>query len=82
MPTVGRLGGLRIVIYPADHRPAHVHVIGAGGEATFFLNCPHGPPQLRESYGFSRREVSRIVQELVAKIPVLCDEWSKIHGDY
>ncbi|WHZ20694.1 MAG: hypothetical protein OJF55_002843 [Rhodanobacteraceae bacterium] len=28
MPTILRLGGLRVVIYPNDHRPAHVHVIG------------------------------------------------------
>lgn len=42
MPTVARLGGLRVVIYPNDHRPAHVHVIGAGNEAIFVLNCPGG----------------------------------------
>ena len=47
MPTVLRFDGLRVVIYPDDHRPAHVHVIGAGGEAVFILNCPEGPPELR-----------------------------------
>jgi hypothetical protein len=26
MPTVHRFDGLRVVIYPNDHRPAHVHV--------------------------------------------------------
>jgi hypothetical protein len=40
MPTVLRVAGLRIVIYFADHRPAHVHVVGRGGEAVFDLNCP------------------------------------------
>jgi len=30
MPTVLRAGGLRVVIYPNDHPPAHVHVIGPG----------------------------------------------------
>lgn len=49
MPTVLRLGALRVVIYPNDHRPAHVHVLGAGGEAVFVLNCPDGPPELREA---------------------------------
>jgi Protein of unknown function (DUF2442)/Domain of unknown function (DUF4160) len=44
MPTVSRVAGLRIVIYSADHRPAHVHVIGRGGEPVFDLNCPKGPP--------------------------------------
>jgi hypothetical protein len=30
MPTVLRIGGLRVVIYPNDHPPAHVHVLGPG----------------------------------------------------
>jgi len=53
MPSVLRIGGLRVVIFPNDHRPAHVHVIGAEGEAVFILHCPNGPPALRESYGLS-----------------------------
>ncbi len=60
LPTVLRFGGLRVVIYPNDHRPAHVHVIGRGCEAVFNLNCPAGPVELRENYGFSRREFVRI----------------------
>ncbi|HJU17857.1 MAG TPA: DUF4160 domain-containing protein [Stellaceae bacterium] len=59
MPAVLRFDGLRVVIYPADHRPAHVHVVGAGGEAVFILNCPDGPPELRESYRFGRSELGR-----------------------
>jgi hypothetical protein len=43
MPTVLRIGRLRATIYPNDHRPAHVHVIGREGEAVFLLNCPRGP---------------------------------------
>jgi len=73
--TIFRLDGLRVVIYPADHRPAQIHVIGSGGEAAFILNCPHGPPKLPESYEFSRSEVGRIKQVLVSEIPLLCDEW-------
>ena len=42
MPTVHRYDGLRVVIYPNDHRPAHVHVKGADGEAVFILHCPEG----------------------------------------
>ena len=82
MPTVLRQGGLRVVVYPADHRPAHVHVIGAIGEAVFNLNCPKGPPVLRESYGFGRTEVNRIRRNLADRIVALCEEWSKIHGGY
>ena len=80
MSTVLRFDGLRVVIYPADHRPEHVHVIGADSEAVFILNCPAGPPKLRENYGFSRPQVTRIKDELANKIAVLCEEWRKIHG--
>ncbi|WP_205980786.1 DUF4160 domain-containing protein [Pseudomonas viridiflava] len=45
MPSVSRINGLRVVIYPNDHKPAHVHVIGSGREASFYLNCPEGPPE-------------------------------------
>ncbi|HEX7328758.1 MAG TPA: DUF4160 domain-containing protein [Casimicrobiaceae bacterium] len=82
MATVLRFGGLRVVIYPNDHRPAHVHVIGPTGEAVFFLNCPFGPPELRDNYGFTRPEVNRITGELMKVLAELCDEWSNLHGNY
>ena len=82
MPTVLRFEGLRVVIYPNDHRPAHVHVIGAGTEAMFLLHCPNGPPELRASYGFSLRDASRIGNVLNQALAMLCAEWRSIHGDY
>ncbi len=82
MPTVLRIDGMRVVIWPNDHRPAHVHVKGGGGEAVFNLHCPDGPPELRESYGFKLAEVNRIEDALVDVIATLCDEWRTIHGDY
>lgn len=82
MPTVLRFDGLRVVIYPNDHRPAHVHVSGADGEAVFILHCPSGPPELRESYGFSRQAVGRILVGLAAHLTALCTHWSDIHGHY
>jgi carbamoylphosphate synthase small subunit len=80
MPTVLQSGGLRVVIYPNDHRPAHVHVIGNGCEAVFILNGPEGPSEIRENFGFSRREVSRIAAMLDANLPVLVRAWERIHG--
>jgi hypothetical protein len=81
MPTVLRIGALRFVIYPNDHRPAHVHVIGQGCEAVFDLRCPNGPPELRENYRFGLRELSRIEAALSANVAALCGEWERIHGD-
>ena len=81
MPTVGdKIDGLRVVIYPNDHRPSHVHVIGGGCEAVFKLNCPGGPPELRENYGFKAGRLSRIKTELTSRLTSLCAEWSRIHG--
>lgn len=82
MPTVHRFDGLRVVIYPNDHRPAHVHVIGADGEAVFILQCPGGPPVLRESYGFGLSDVYRIKTALAAELAALCNKWRTLHGDY
>jgi len=80
VPTVLLLLGHRVVIYPNDHRPAHVHVIGGGNEAVFNLHCPGGPLELRENYGFSRSALRELKAELTDEIALLCGEWSKIHG--
>jgi hypothetical protein len=65
MPTVLTILGLRVTIYPNDHRPAHVHIIGRGCEAVFKLHCPNGTPELRENYDFSKKELSQIAQHLI-----------------
>jgi len=82
VPTVLRFRGLRVVIYPNDHRPAHVHVIGSDFEAMFNLNCPAGPVILRENYGFSLPEITRIEDELLNHLEGLCGAWERVHGEY
>lgn len=79
MPTILRLDGVRVVIYPNDHSPEHVHVIGADREAAFELRCPEGPVSLRESYGFTTRQLRRVMSELNAALPELCSAWESIH---
>lgn len=60
MPTIATVSH-RGVIYTADHRPAHVHVIGAGFEIVFNLNCPNGPLDVRNIVGkVSDRTIYRI----------------------
>lgn len=82
MPTVILLFGLRVVIYPHDHRPAHAHVLGNGCEAVFCLHCPGGPPELRENYGFSKKELGKILGGLAANLAAICAAWGTIHGNY
>ena len=80
VPTVLRFAGLRVVVYPNDHRPAHLHVIGTGCESVFNLNCPAGPVELRENYRFSRRELAQIQRTLTEHLKNLCQAWEGIHG--
>jgi hypothetical protein len=80
MPTVLRIGALRVVVYPNDHRPAHVHVIGDGHEVVFELNCPAGPVTLRENYGFHARDLVRIQADLLGNLATLCRAWERLHG--
>ena len=80
MPTTLRFDGFRVAIYPNDHRPAHVHVIGSECEAVFQLNCPDGPVELREDYGAARRQIKNFERELMKNLGQLCRAWEKIHG--
>ena len=79
MPTVLAFRGLRVTIYFNDHRPAHVHVIGKGCEATFVLNCPAGPVEIAENLGFSRKELRKILEVLTEHLAELCEAWRSIH---
>lgn len=79
MPTVLRIDGLRVVIYANDHSPEHVHVIGTDDEAIFELHCPDGPVALRESYGFTTRQLRRLMDTLGAALFELCSAWESIH---
>jgi hypothetical protein len=82
VPTVLRLDGLRVVIYPNDHRPAHVHVIGPEKEAVFTLDCPGGPVGLRGSYGFDGRALRIVEAALNHALGPPCRAWEKIHGAF
>jgi Domain of unknown function (DUF4160) len=42
MPTIIREDGFRVVIYPNDHIPAHVHVLKGGGEVRIDLGSIEG----------------------------------------
>jgi len=70
------------MIYPNDHRPAHIHVIAAGGEAAFMLNCPDGPPELRAQYGMALQAANRIQKALAGHVSALCLKWREFHGDF
>lgn len=80
MATVLRFPGHRVVIHSNDHRPCHVHVMSSEHEAIFDLNCPDGPPSLRENYGFGKAALNLIASQLQDNLANLCMQWRQIHG--
>ncbi|CAG9272397.1 DUF4160 domain-containing protein [Paraburkholderia unamae] len=80
MPTVLRVPGYRVAIFPHDHRPAHVHVASPQGSCVLKLNCPDGPLELRELYELAEQQVMRLARVLEPEIKLLCMAWWRIHG--
>ena len=81
MPSVlPTLRGWRVVIYPNDHRPPHVHVIGTKEHARFELLCNSRQVELLDNIGFTLTQLTQIESYLLAHITHLCQEWGRIHG--
>lgn len=77
MPTILRIGGLRFAVYPNDHPPAHVHVIGPGWAVVVNL---HGP-ELREILGpCSQRDARRVLNLVAEHGATLLEGWRRFHG--
>ncbi|MEO7207762.1 MAG: DUF4160 domain-containing protein [Steroidobacteraceae bacterium] len=81
MPTILRLGNLRVLIYLNDHPPPHVHIIGAGAEAKIALGAEGERPSLITNKGLSRREVKKALAEIDGNRALLLQRWREIHGD-
>lgn len=81
MSTIFRFQGYRVVIYTNDHRPPHVHVIGPGAEAIFWLNCPDGPPEPIKAVGMAHHTLLLVRKRLEAHTHLLCWHWRLIHDD-
>ena len=79
MPTVHRAHGLRFVIYLNDHSPAHVHAIGADGEAKIVLGSEGEAPTLDWVKGLTATDVRRAMTEVGAEQTRLWEAWKRIH---
>ncbi len=81
MPTVlPGLKGWRVVIYPNDHRPPHVHVVGTREHARFELLCDLRRLRLLSNIGFRLAQIRQIETYLLSHLDHLCDEWERLHG--
>ncbi len=79
MVVVHRAYGFRSVIYTLDHKPAHVHITGAG-QAKINLLGPDGAPELVSSIGIKRSHMRRLMIEVVERRDDFLQEWELIHG--
>lgn len=77
---IGEFAGPNLPQRSKDHWPAHVHVVGQGDSAIFYLNCPAGPLSLRANFGFSDRQLRDIQAKLLDHAAELCTAWEEIHG--
>lgn len=75
MPTVLRIEGLRAVIYPNDHPPAHVHVIGPGWVVVVNLRRP----EVREAIGCTEPEARRVLRLVGDHQMALMEAWRRSH---
>jgi hypothetical protein len=80
MPTVLRGAGLRLVIWPNDHSPAHVHVFSSDGEASIALGAPGGHPRLLENRRMKRADVAKALELISGHRAMLARKWKEIHG--
>ncbi len=80
MPTILRLRGLRIVVYATDHPPAHVHVIGATGEARINLCGSGGQPVIVNNSGLRKKELGRALEAIKSKQAIFIARWGELHG--
>jgi hypothetical protein len=76
VPTVVRVDGLRVVIYPNDHLPAHVHVIGPGWVVVINLLGP----DVRETIGCLEADARRALRLVDEHRTVLMNAWKFYHG--
>lgn len=78
MPTVLKIGGWRFVVYPNDHSPAHVHVMGPGWSVV--INVA-GLVEVREVVGpCTEREARRALAVAEDHRETLLEAWKQIHG--
>lgn len=83
MPTVLRLDGFRVVIYPNDHLPSHIHVLKGSGEVRIDLGSEEIAPQLMSVLGDIRdKDVVSALYLVKEHQAELLAKWREIHGSH
>ena len=82
MPTIHRQDGFRLMIFPNDHRPAHVHCIR--GDAVVVVNLPsegHAATLRKFSSQAKQSDLADAVRIVNENDHKLWTAWSFYHGD-
>lgn len=81
MPTVLTVRNIRVVFYPNDHPPPHVHAVRRdGSRAKFELNCPDGPVIMVEQAGFRAVDIAEVGAAIAIALAAICEQWRAYHG--
>jgi hypothetical protein len=75
MPTVLRINGWRVVIYPNDHPPAHVHVLGPGWVVVINLL----QLEVREVIRCGEQQANQVLQRVAEHRMALMEAWRRFH---
>jgi hypothetical protein len=78
MPNVLSENGFQVMIYPDDHRPAHVHVYKSG-VVVINLNNRRTSPSVREIVGMSRQDVRAALILVTQHKQALVKAWRRHH---
>lgn len=70
-PTIFKIWKFRVMIYPKDHSPAHVHVVGPDAEAKFDVQTM----ECIANNGFSEKTIKRIKEYLKDRKQSLMEAW-------
>ena len=63
-----------------ERAKAHVHIVGAEGQAKINLWGPGGRPELVWSVGVKRSDLRRLFAEAVERREAFLKDWEQIHG--
>jgi diadenosine tetraphosphate (Ap4A) HIT family hydrolase len=77
MPVVFRYKGFRFFFYSNEgnpREPAHIHVIGQGGEAKFWVTPT---VSLATSDGFNARTLRELEEAVVANAKLIQETWNE-----
>lgn len=81
MPTIYRERNFRVVIYPNDHEPSHVHILHPDGEVRIDLgNAAERPNIMTVEGNLKNKDVAKSLEMAKKHQGDWLEKWREIHG--